>query len=483
MKPSPLHRRLPGWCQPTVGFSSRITKHSSLGPSRWLLALVGGLCILAQAGWAATCSYSLNLPAGFSLIANQCDHLGGNTLNAVFPAVPDGSQIIKWNCQSQSYEQTPTFANGAWSPNLTLDPGEGAYFINPGPTMTVTISGDAHTPILPLNVPVNGCCMVSRQESLAGGFDEIVGLGPGENDNVFLFNPLTSSWAVYNYSDDNPGWSPSDPVANVGESFWYCRGGAIPAAPCDPVRITQPPDSMTNCASFSVVAAGSGPFGYQWYVNNAIIAGATASSYTLCSVSLADNGNQYTVQIINACGSVTSQVATLTVTRDPTGPVVTCPTNLTVQCDGDAPAPNPAAVRVTDYCGPAPVVTHVGDVVSGTCPKTIVRTYKATDVCGNVGMCTQTITVHDTMPPVFGCASPLPNLVPNPGFENYSACPSSASQICSAAPWFQPTTDGTSDFFHTCALPNIPAVFAGVPDNLYGSQVPHSGQGYAGARK
>src|SRR6185369_10620340 len=55
----------------------------------------------------------------------------------------------------------------------------------------------------------------------------------------------------------------------------------------------------------------------------------------------------------------------------------------------------------------APVVMHVSDAATGTCPKTVVRTYKATDACGNVGMCIQTITVHDTIPPVFLCASAL----------------------------------------------------------------------------
>jgi len=379
------------------------------------LAVVGCLCIPAQAGWAAACSYLLNLPVGFSLIANQCDHVGGNTLNAVFPTVPGGSQILKLNCQTQSYEPTATFNNGAWTPNLTLDPGEGAYFINPGPAMTVTISGDAHTPVLPLNVPVNGCCLVSLQEPLAGGVDEIIGLGGGEGDNVFRFNPLTSRWNVYNYSEDNPGWSPSEPVANVGESFWYCRAGAVPPPPpsCDPVRILQQPTGVeicctnaTNCATFNVTATGTAPLSYQWFVNNAIIAGATASSYSLCPVSLADDGNQYTVKITNSCGSVTSQVATLKVSLATNGPTVTCPADLTVQCDADVPVPNPASVRATDNCDPVPVVMHVSDTASGTCPKTITRTYKATDACGNVGMCSQTITVADTTPPTITCTGP-----------------------------------------------------------------------------
>ena len=46
---------------------------------------------------------------------------------------------------------------------------------------------------------------------------------------------------------------------------------------------------------------------------------------------------------------------------------------------------------------------HVGDVVVGSCPKTITRTYRGTDPCGNTQTCTQIITVDDTTPPVITC--------------------------------------------------------------------------------
>src|SRR6185503_16712499 len=95
----------------------------------WLLAIV---FVLPQLSCSAPCSYSIAVPSGYSMIANHCDHTNGNTLNAIFPTVPNGGQIIKWNCQMQAYEPTATYNNGAWVPNLTLNPGEGAYFFNPG---------------------------------------------------------------------------------------------------------------------------------------------------------------------------------------------------------------------------------------------------------------------------------------------------------------------------------------------------------------
>jgi hypothetical protein len=237
-----------------------------------------------------------------------------------------------------------------------------------------------------------------------------------------------------------------------------------------PAGITICCTNATNCATFSVTATGTGDLSYQWSVNGEIIIGATSPSYSLCPITLSDNGNQYTVKITNACGSVTSQVATLTVNAN--GPIVACPADLTVQCDAEVPAPNPAALTRTFDCVPAPVIVHLSDVASGTCPKTIVRTYQATDACGNVSICTQTIIVHQTTPPVFLCASSRPNLVANPGFETYSSCPPGIVDL--AGPWF--TAGGTPDFFHTCSS----APDWGAPANFVGIQAPHNGYGYAG---
>lgn len=67
------------------------------------------------------------------------------------------------------------------------------------------------------------------------------------------------------------------------------------------------------------------------------------------------------------------------------------------------------------------------------------------------------------------------NLVPNSGFEEYSDCPDSYSQISKATGWFTPY--GTSDYMNSCSGSNGPAC---VPQNTFGYQFPHSGEGYAG---
>src|SRR5438270_11341038 len=51
-----------------------------------------------------------------------------------------------------------------------------------------------------------------------------------------------------------------------------------------------------------------------------------------------------------------------------------------------------------------------GDTITySNCPNNFVirRTYRATDQCGNIATCTQTITVNDTNPPSITCPTNL----------------------------------------------------------------------------
>jgi len=105
----------------------------------------------------------------------------------------------------------------------------------------------------------------------------------------------------------------------------------------------------------------------------------------------------------DACGNQASCTQTITV-QDNVSPTVTCPGAVVVECTTDIPAPNTTLVTAADNCDPSPVIAFVGDVSDGqTCPETITRTYKATDACGNIEFCTQTITIDDTTPPVVTC--------------------------------------------------------------------------------
>src|SRR5690606_18141927 len=103
----------------------------------------------------------------------------------------------------------------------------------------------------------------------------------------------------------------------------------------------------------------------------------------------------------DSCGNAATASQIITVSDD-IAPVITgCPADLTVDCVDDVPAPNTALVTATDICGVANI-THLSDVQDGDeCSGTIIRTYRATDECGNFTDCVQTIEYNDTEAPVF----------------------------------------------------------------------------------
>ncbi len=103
---------------------------------------------------------------------------------------------------------------------------------------------------------------------------------------------------------------------------------------------TTSPSSQTVTAgasvTFTAAASGSPAPSYQWKLNGANITGATNASYTIASASAANAGS-YTVVATNSVGSVTSGVATLTVTAVTIAPSITTqPAGLTVSAGNSA---------------------------------------------------------------------------------------------------------------------------------------------------
>ncbi|PSR12737.1 MAG: hypothetical protein C7N36_10770, partial [Bacteroidetes bacterium] len=104
----------------------------------------------------------------------------------------------------------------------------------------------------------------------------------------------------------------------------------------------------------------------------------------------------------DACGNPSSCTQLVNVV-DTTPPVISCPADATVECGG---ATDPLATGMatgSDVCGS--VTITFSDSTTPGCgnTQTIIRTWTATDVCGNTSNCTQLINVVDTTPPVISC--------------------------------------------------------------------------------
>ena len=104
-----------------------------------------------------------------------------------------------------------------------------------------------------------------------------------------------------------------------------------------------------------------------------------------------------TWRAMDVCGNTTLVSQTVTV-EDTTNPVITnAPSNEEVSCDA---IPAEATVSATDNCDEDVDVSYSQVVNDGTCPYTIVRTWIATDDCGNQSSASQTLTVVDNDAPV-----------------------------------------------------------------------------------
>ncbi|MBA4150798.1 MAG: immunoglobulin domain-containing protein, partial [Verrucomicrobia bacterium] len=168
-------------------------------------------------------------------------------------------------------------------------------------------------------------------------------------DNVLLLGPMTLSLEASATDEDGTiamvefyegttklGEDAEEPyqlaIENVGEGVFELiavaidDAGARSTSAVVTVTVALPPSIaiqpqsqrvMTGSnATFTVTAAGTIPLSYQWRFNGGNISDATHSSYSITNVQTIHTGN-YSVQITNLVGSVTSADAGLTVAVDP----------------------------------------------------------------------------------------------------------------------------------------------------------------------
>jgi uncharacterized delta-60 repeat protein len=86
-----------------------------------------------------------------------------------------------------------------------------------------------------------------------------------------------------------------------------------------PVIVTEPLSQLApigQTVAFTVTAAGTGPFGYQWRKNGAVLSAMTTNSLLLTNVQLAD-ATSYDIVVTNSLGSITSAPAQLNIITSP----------------------------------------------------------------------------------------------------------------------------------------------------------------------
>ncbi|PUZ23208.1 hypothetical protein DCC81_22700 [Chitinophaga parva] len=161
---------------------------------------------------------------------------------------------------------------------------------------------------------------------------------------------------------------------------------------CDAIP-TQPNLVATdNCSSAAKLVYTKGEKRVE------LASGACANSFQLIR----------TWNVKDECGNDTTVQQTITVV-DNTKPTFTtsAPADVTVNCDA---VPTQPDLQATDNCSPAASITITKHEIrqDGNCKNSyiLVRTWTATDQCGNATTLAQTITVQDTTRPRFTPAVP-----------------------------------------------------------------------------
>jgi hypothetical protein len=165
-------------------------------------------------------------------------------------------------------------------------------------------------------------------------------------DGLAIWGATSSSYTVISVLDISAG-NYCVKVSNSGG--WVISDNATLNVVAPPSILTQPQSQtaiQNDNVSFSAVASGTAPLGYQWFFNGASMgASGTNATLALTRVKANKQSGSYFVVLTNSFGSATSAVATLTVLVPPT--IATPPqsqtvasgqnTSFTVQATGTAP--------------------------------------------------------------------------------------------------------------------------------------------------
>ena len=144
---------------------------------------------------------------------------------------------------------------------------------------------------------------------------------------------------------------------------------------------------------------------YAWTITGgAIIAGDTSAQMVeVLGDGICDTTFTLTLAVTGegGCSSTCSMTVYMVDTVSPV--ILDVPDSLFLQCASGVPVASPDSITVTDNCAGSIFVTVTDSITNDTvCPNqfTLIRTWTATDTCGNLATATQIITVFDSIPPV-----------------------------------------------------------------------------------
>jgi len=262
--------------------------------------------------------------------------------------------------------------------------------------------------------------------------------------------------------DPNPVWAQSDVISaqNCANQYtvtrtWTSTDKCGNSASVEQTIIVQdntapsmvaPADITLECGD-NVLPSAESPSTAPGYPTSVSDNCAGSPTVTFTDETATDSCGEVTITrtwtVTDVCGNTVSatQVVTVHDTTAPSWRTLTLPAaSVTIECPQDPTdlTVTGAAPQATDICDPAPVVAFTDDTTEEGCgsTKVIVRTWTATDKCGNVQSYQQTITVVDHTAPLLvnkPRVNPTPECVPNVNISVAAMGQPSATDACDGA--------------------------------------------------
>jgi len=183
-------------------------------------------------------------------------------------------------------------------------------------TQPVKLTGTWWTGNEGIDILVNGQSTgitgLTNSQSTGSPFVITSGFKPGVNTLDFVV------------PTDNPGGSyPENAVRVELSGIGQALAASLPVITNQPadVSVRDANQGQGDKAAFSVVALGRPPLSYQWWADGNLLTGATRRTLSYDNPTAGAQGSSFTVVVSNDSGSVTSRVASLTLTANhpPTG--------------------------------------------------------------------------------------------------------------------------------------------------------------------
>ena len=308
------------------------------------------------------------------------------------------------NCPGQTVAQTAGIASGGFFPKGTTT---NTFVVTDASGNTATCSftvtvNDTEAPGItcPADVTVN--CQDDNSSASTGTATA--------NDNctdiesIIITQSQTSTQTAtgaghYNYVISRT-WRATDVTGNFSECVQTItvRDVTAPVITC-PANVTLNCQDNNTSASTGVASA----------TDNCSAVTITQSQTSTQTPSGSGHYNYVITRkwkAMDETGNYSTCVQTITV-HDVTAPVITCPTNKTVNCQDDNSSASTGVASATDNCSAVTITQSQTSTQtpsgSGHYNYVITRTWRATDESGNFSECVQTIIVHDVTAPVITC--------------------------------------------------------------------------------